>query len=304
MQGEDYSLGGVDLDTCRDPATGGIEPWATEVIARVGSYAEVSPSGTGVKLFLLYATADLPSLRGAMGTEHGRQFKCGTGKHPPAIEMHFSNRFFAVTDQHLKGTPVELRQVDKQTLLWILTQAGPALIRSGAGQIKSDGRPSAAASATAASGRVRGEHLAQSADAAVLARLQEAMRQRPKLAARWNGSMDGLQDTSRSGMDMSVTALLKQAQFSFSLSGCRSGQTPKLPTGSRLICIGASARSCFAGNSGFTERRTGALLMKRRSGWQRLATTAPSSRRSTERYPGSPSIRPASTASSPACVPA
>ena len=125
VQGEDHSFGGVDLDTCRDPGTGRIEPWALEVIARVGSYAEVSPSGTGVKLFLLYATADLPALRGVMGTKHGRQFKSGTGKHPPAIELHLSNRFFAVTDQHLEGTPVELRQVDWQTLLWILTQAAP-----------------------------------------------------------------------------------------------------------------------------------------------------------------------------------
>ena len=28
------ALGGVDLDACRDPATGGVEPWAAEVQAR------------------------------------------------------------------------------------------------------------------------------------------------------------------------------------------------------------------------------------------------------------------------------
>jgi primase-polymerase (primpol)-like protein len=30
VEGEDYAFGGIDLDTCRDPATGMIEPWALE----------------------------------------------------------------------------------------------------------------------------------------------------------------------------------------------------------------------------------------------------------------------------------
>jgi hypothetical protein len=213
VQGEDYSLGGVDLDTCRDPATGRIEPWALEVIRRLDSYAEVSPSGTGVKLFLLYATGDLLPLREVMGTEHGRQFKCGTGEHPPAIELHLGNRYFAVTDQHVECTSVELRLVDKQALLWLLTQAGPALRRSAGPGTEFGERPQAEASAAAAPRRGEGHGLRQAADAAVLAKLQKAMRQRPNLASRWNGSTDGLHDASRSGMDMSMTAMLKQAQF-------------------------------------------------------------------------------------------
>ena len=35
---------GVDLDTCRDPISGAIEPWAQAVIDRFATYAEVSPS--------------------------------------------------------------------------------------------------------------------------------------------------------------------------------------------------------------------------------------------------------------------
>ena len=31
----------------------------------------------------------------------GRQFKLGSGDHPPAIELHLGNRYFAVTDQQL-----------------------------------------------------------------------------------------------------------------------------------------------------------------------------------------------------------
>jgi putative DNA primase/helicase len=43
---------GVDLDKCRDPATGQIEPWATEVIEKLDSYAEISPSGTGIHIIV------------------------------------------------------------------------------------------------------------------------------------------------------------------------------------------------------------------------------------------------------------
>src|SRR5262245_56209830 len=34
---------GIDLDTCRDPTTGTIEPWAQDIITALSSYTEVSP---------------------------------------------------------------------------------------------------------------------------------------------------------------------------------------------------------------------------------------------------------------------
>jgi putative DNA primase/helicase len=40
----------TDLDDCRDPETGGIEPWAEEIVDEQGTFAELSPSGTGVHL--------------------------------------------------------------------------------------------------------------------------------------------------------------------------------------------------------------------------------------------------------------
>jgi hypothetical protein len=43
-------LVGADLDLCRSFVTGAIEPWARRVIDRCATYAEISPSGTGVKL--------------------------------------------------------------------------------------------------------------------------------------------------------------------------------------------------------------------------------------------------------------
>ena len=84
-------LAGIDFDTCRDPATGHIEPWAQEVLDRLGTYSEVSPSGTGIKAFLLIDPADIDALRAIMRTQHGRQFKRANGSaHPPAIELYVS----------------------------------------------------------------------------------------------------------------------------------------------------------------------------------------------------------------------
>ena len=54
-------IAGIDLDGCRDPLTGVITPAATKIIHAIGSYAEVSPSGTGVKI--LCRVDPLPELR-------------------------------------------------------------------------------------------------------------------------------------------------------------------------------------------------------------------------------------------------
>ena len=48
---------GVDLDGCRDATTGAIASWAQEIIERLDSYTEVSPSGTGVHILCF---AELP----------------------------------------------------------------------------------------------------------------------------------------------------------------------------------------------------------------------------------------------------
>jgi hypothetical protein len=40
---------GIDLDGCREPETGVIEPWATELMHTLDTYFEVSPSQTGLR---------------------------------------------------------------------------------------------------------------------------------------------------------------------------------------------------------------------------------------------------------------
>ena len=47
------TITGIDLDHCLDPATGEIEPWAWDILAQFsGTYAEISPSKKGVKIFV------------------------------------------------------------------------------------------------------------------------------------------------------------------------------------------------------------------------------------------------------------
>ncbi len=137
--GDGRCLGGVDLDTCRDE-DGTLAPWAMEVVDRLNSYTEISPSRSGVKVFFTYALADLPAIREVMGTHHGKMWKrLGNGEHPPAIELHIGNRYFAVTDEQLAGTPNELRPIALDTLLWLILEAGPAFVGTDRTQAKHDG---------------------------------------------------------------------------------------------------------------------------------------------------------------------
>jgi putative DNA primase/helicase len=122
-------IGGVDLDGCRDPATGELELWAAEILDRFATYAEVSPSGAGVKAFFIYNPADLPRYRETFdGGEWGRSFTAGRHRGP---EVHLGGRWYAATGERLPGSPVTLRDVPADDLLWLLEEAGPRFKAAG-----------------------------------------------------------------------------------------------------------------------------------------------------------------------------
>lgn len=124
--GDGSAIGGIDLDACRDQETGTLEPWAEDVLATFDSYAEVSPSGTGAKIFFTYEAESLPALRTVMGgSMWGKQFKRPGGDHPPAIELYLGNRFFAVTDQSLPQCGTALNTISTSTLSRLITTDGP-----------------------------------------------------------------------------------------------------------------------------------------------------------------------------------
>lgn len=80
-------LVGIDFDNCRDPETGELTDEATTRIARADTYTEISPSGTGVKMWV-----KAPALP-PFGRKRGD------------VEMYCSGRFFTLTGHHLAGTP-------------------------------------------------------------------------------------------------------------------------------------------------------------------------------------------------------
>ena len=84
---------GIDLDGCRDIQTGEVQSWAQQIVDQCASYTEVSPSATGVKIFL---QGQMP------GSKHKASYHSG------AVEIYDQKRFFTVTGHHLKQTPAEV----------------------------------------------------------------------------------------------------------------------------------------------------------------------------------------------------
>jgi len=76
---------GVDLDHCRNRETGEIEPWAKEIIDILKSYHEITPSGTGVRVYVKGKLPDGHSCRG------------------DGIEVYSKNRFFTVSGNSPPG---------------------------------------------------------------------------------------------------------------------------------------------------------------------------------------------------------
>jgi hypothetical protein len=89
--GDGRTLAGVDLDDVRDPGDGTLQPWAAWTVTRLDTYAEVSPSGTGVKML---CWGKLPPGRRDEG-ERG-------------VEMYDRGRYFTVTSCRLDGTPADV----------------------------------------------------------------------------------------------------------------------------------------------------------------------------------------------------
>jgi hypothetical protein len=204
-----FALGGVDLDACRDPTTGSLAPWAEEVRARFGTYAEASPSGGGAKLFFAFDPVALPELRAAMGAapgeeKNGRKWAWRGGDHAPAIELYLGGRFFAVTGERLADSPAGLRAVPSGALLWLIREAGPRFKESDPADTRG-----------ARAGAAHGVGPDDAGDDALLDRLHRAAALTPVLAQRWAGDTTGLADGTRSGLAFALGAALKRAGFSY-----------------------------------------------------------------------------------------
>ena len=79
---------GIDLDHCVNESSE-LEPWAEDIAQRLATYAEWSPSGTGVHII---AKGELPPGRRKTGS----------------IEMYSSGRFFTITGSPLPSAPASI----------------------------------------------------------------------------------------------------------------------------------------------------------------------------------------------------
>lgn len=92
---EDDPFIGIDLDHVRDPDTGEIEPWALEIIEALGTYTEISPSGTGIHII---CAGRLP----------------GPGRKRGQTEVYDRARYFTMTGILLEDTAPSIGDRQKQ----------------------------------------------------------------------------------------------------------------------------------------------------------------------------------------------
>lgn len=79
---------GIDLDKC--VGDDGLQPWAAEIIAAGETYAELSPSGRGVRMF---ARGKVP-----------KTIKSDAAQ----VEVYRDGRFLTITGRHVDGAPLEI----------------------------------------------------------------------------------------------------------------------------------------------------------------------------------------------------
>jgi hypothetical protein len=91
-------LAAFDVDDCRDPQTGKIDDWSEALIAKASSYAEVTPSGTGIRI-----------IGRAAGAEVHRRLKASNGVTCEVYRK--AKRYITVTGNQI-GDHSELADID------------------------------------------------------------------------------------------------------------------------------------------------------------------------------------------------
>ena len=89
----------IDLDNCRHKKTGKLTTYAQKIMKKFPSYTEISPSGTGIHIFL-YGT--LP----------------GKGIKTKRVEVYDRSRYMTVTGKHVTGSTLTIRKWNKRLQTW------------------------------------------------------------------------------------------------------------------------------------------------------------------------------------------
>ena len=117
------SLTGADLDGVRDPETGALKDWVAEIVALGETYIEISPSGTGLRIFW----------KGKID----RAIKNDN----QSVEIYGNGRYLTITGNRLESSPDEICEAPRTKAL--------LLARAGVSDSKSNGKSAAAPSSAA-----------------------------------------------------------------------------------------------------------------------------------------------------------
>lgn len=96
--GDGRNFAGLNLDDCINPRKSQLSPYAQSVLALFQTYAEVSPTGTGIKAFLL-----------------GRLWEEDVNRYlPENVRLYDRDRYFAFTGVHVPGTPLAIANREQE----------------------------------------------------------------------------------------------------------------------------------------------------------------------------------------------
>lgn len=114
----------VDLDKCRDGTTGAVADWAMRIVEAAGSYTEVTPSGTGLRII---------GNRGHLTAPISRALKLGAEGHE--VEVYYqATRYVTVTGDRLPGTPDQLADIADVALDLLVAGGKAAAAEEGGAQ--------------------------------------------------------------------------------------------------------------------------------------------------------------------------
>jgi len=169
----DDPYSGIDIDHCRNPETGELSELAQTIASALDSYTEVSPSGTGLRIFV---RGNLPP-GGRKHTEHG-------------VEMYDSGRYLTITGHKIEGYPDAPQ--DRQAALE---------------KLHGDLFPPKPKSASQANSARGPSEVSDLSDVALLEKAGKA-KNGPKFSSLWAGDWQGAGFSSQSEADLSLAGSL------------------------------------------------------------------------------------------------
>jgi hypothetical protein len=138
----------LDLDACRNVETGVISGWGSRILEKFsGSYAEQSPSGSGLHVLFLLHRSELAAINAVIDLgKDGRKWArpAAAGEKAQAIELK-TGGYTTVSFMHLPPSPHRIRPIGAEPLLWLLREAVPEFL----GQDATAARGGCSAPATA-----------------------------------------------------------------------------------------------------------------------------------------------------------